>query len=202
VSNYNRNSAAAAASAQAQLNAAAGFGASPAQALYISPANSRYIATGGYVQGEWWITGEEKAQSYDLKDKSGVTFNQLKIKDPFSKGGWGAWGLVGRWSALNLNNGPYQGAMFYNAMLANTLAANNTAQGYLTQNAIANSGIYGGYQQNVTAGVNWYPDTGVAFQFNATHVLALKSPLNWNPQSSYESGSHPTFLEMRAKVYF
>lgn len=70
------------------------------------------------------------------------------------------------------------------------------------QNVIANSGVYGGYQQNVTAGINWYPDNGFAFQFNATHVLSLKSPLNWNPQSSYEGGSHPTFLEMRAKVYF
>lgn len=62
---------------------------------------------------------------------------------------------------------------------------------------------HGGYQQNVTAGINWYPDNGFAFQFNATHVMSLKSPLNWNPQSSYYEGdSHPTFLEMRAKVYF
>jgi phosphate-selective porin OprO/OprP len=203
VANYNRNSAAAAEFAQAQLGVtSSGALNSPAQGLYLSPANSRYVASGGYVQGEWWITGEEKSQSYDLKDKNGVTFNQLKIKDPFSKGGWGAWGLVGRWSVLNLNNGPYSGGNLYNALLLNTLYANNTQTGYLVQNAIANSGIYGGYQQNITGGVNWYPDNGVAFQFNATHVMSLKSPLNWNPQSSYESGSHPTFLEMRAKVYF
>jgi phosphate-selective porin OprO/OprP len=203
VANYNRNSAAAAEFAQAQLGVtSSGALNSPANGLYISPANSRYVASGGYVQGEWWITGEEKAQSYDLKDKNGVTFGQLKIKDPFSKGGWGAWGLVGRWSVINLNNGPYSGGNLYNAMLVNTIYANNTQSGYLVQNAIANSGIYGGYQQNVTGGVNWYPDNGVAFQFNATHVLSLKSPLNWNPQASYESGSNPTFLEMRAKVYF
>ena len=54
----------------------------------------------------------------------------------------------------------------------------------------------------LTAGINWYPDNGVAFQFNATHVMSLKSPLNWNPQSTYEGGSHPTFLEGRVKVYF
>ena len=70
------------------------------------------------------------------------------------------------------------------------------------QNMIANSGVYGGYQQNITGGLNWYPDNGVAFQFNATHVMALKSPLNWNPQATYESGYHPTMLEMRTKVYF
>lgn len=211
MANYNRNTSAAQQFALAQLNQLGA--ASPTQGLFLSPGNSNYVASGGYVQGEWWITGEEKAQSYDLKDKNGVTFGQLKIKDPFSRGGWGAWGLVGRWSVLNLNNGPYQGASLYN----NLLVANNAfglfggplpgtpaqiANATLLQNVIANSGVYGGYQQNVTAGINWYPDNGFAFQFNATHVMSLKSPLNWNPQSSYEGGSHPTFLEMRAKVYF
>ncbi|MGJ0426713.1 porin [Methylocystis sp.] len=210
LANYNRNTFAAQQFALAQLSQQGV--SSPSQGLYLSPGNSRYVASGGYVQGEWWITGEEKAQSYDLKDKNGVTFGQLKIKEPFSKGGWGAWGLVGRWSVLNLNNGPYQGASLYN----NLLVANNgfglfgalpgtpaqIANATLLQNAFANSGVYGGYQQNVTAGINWYPDNGVAFQFNATRVMSLKSPLNWNPQSSYEGGSHPTFLEMRAKVYF
>ncbi|WP_363347650.1 porin [Methylocystis echinoides] len=210
LANYNRNTFAAAEFAQAQLTQLGA--ASPAQGIYLSPGNSRYIASGGYVQGEWWITGEEKSRSYDLKDKNGVTFGQLKIKNPFSMGGWGAWGLVGRWSVLNLNNGPFSGGNINNALFV----ANNgfglfgplpgtpaqIANATLLQNAIANSGIYGGYQQNITAGVNWYPDNGVAFQFNATHVLSLKSPLNWNPQSSYEGGSHPTFLEMRAKVYF
>ena len=65
----------------------------PTQGVFISPGNSRYIASGGYVQGEWWITGEEKSQSYDMKDKNGVAFGQLKIKDPFSKGGWAPGGL-------------------------------------------------------------------------------------------------------------
>ncbi|MGJ0509666.1 MAG: OprO/OprP family phosphate-selective porin [Methylocystis sp.] len=210
LANYNRNSAAAATFAQVQL----GPNATQAQGIYLSPGNSRYVASGGYVQGEWWITGEEKAQSYDMKDKNGVTFGQLKIKDPFSKGGWGAWGLVGRWSVLNLNNGPFSGGNINNALAyANNafglfngpIATGGSAQGanaILLANAIGNSGIYGGYQQNVTAGINWYPDAGVAFQFNATHVLSLKSPLNWNPQSTYEGGSHPTFLEGRVKVYF
>jgi phosphate-selective porin OprO/OprP len=213
VANYNRNSSAAAGFAQAQLGVKSddATGAwslrTPAEGLYLSPANARYVASGGYIQGEWWITGEEKSQSYDMKDKNGVTFGQLKIKEPFSMGGWGAWGLVGRWSVLNLNNGPFQGATLNNLLLAagqvpNKATAEQISQAYLTQNAIANSGIYGGYQANVTGGVNWYPDNGVAFQFNATHVLNLKSPLNANPLAAYESGSHPTFLEMRAKVYF
>ena len=89
-----------------------------------------------------------------------------------------------------------------NMLQAATLNSGSVANGVPLQNMIANSGIYGGYQQNVTGGINWYPDNGIAFQFNATHVMALKSPLNWNPQATYESGYHPTMLEMRTKVYF
>lgn len=214
LANYNRNAFAAEQHAQAQL--AAQGATSPTQALFLSPANARYVASGGYVQGEWWITGEEKAQSYNFADKNsaGPYFGQLKIKSPFSKGGWGAWGLLARWSVLNLNNGPFSGGNINNALayannafglfqgpVAN-MTPSQTASSILVTNAIANSGIYGGYQQNLTAGLNWYPESGVDFQFNATHVLSLKSPLNWNPQSSYEGGSHPTFLEGRVKVYF
>jgi len=199
-SNYNRNPYQAAQMAvwQGANGTQAGYGGLP----YISPANSRYMMQGGYVMGEWWITGEEKAQSYDQTSKNGTEFAQLKIKDKFSDGGWGAWGLVGRWSVLNLNNGPFQGATMPNLLQVATLNSGSVANGVPLQNLIANSGIYGGAQQNVTAGINWYPDNGIAFQFNATHVMALKSPLNWNNLSTYESGYHPTMLEMRTKVYF
>ena len=209
----NRNPFAAQEYAYAQISGANLGGTTWGSAPFISPANSKYVQTGGYVQGEWWITGEEKAQSYDQTDKNGANLAQLKIKDKFSDGGWGAWGLVGRWSVLNLNNGPYQGGkLFQNLQMANqanvlagttgTQSVVSSAYLYGLQNQIANSGVYGGYQQNMTAGLNWYPDNGVAFQFNATHVMALKSPLNWAPMASYESGYHPTLIELRTKVYF
>lgn len=214
LANYNRNSFAAEQHAQAQL--AAQGATSPSQAFFLSPANSRYVTSGGYVQGEWWITGEEKSQSYSFNDKNagGPSFVQLKIKNPFSKGGWGAWGLVARWSVLNLNNGPFSGGNINNALAyannafgmfqgpVGSMTPAQVANSILLTNTIANSGVYGGYQQNVTAGVNWYPDNGVAFQLNAVHVMSLKSPLNWNPLSTYEGGSHPTFIELRSKVYF
>ena len=202
LSNTNRNPYAAQLYAYEQ-GATSGFGSS----TFISPANSKFVQQGGYVQGEWWITGEEKSQSYDQTDKNGVSFAQLKIKDKFSDGGWGAWGLVGRWSTINLNNGPYQGGVMYQMLqLANQgtgwSASSPNKNLVAQQNLIANSGIYGGAQQNITGGINWYPDNGIAFQFNATHVMSLKSPLNWNQQATYESGYHPTLLEMRTKVYF
>jgi phosphate-selective porin OprO and OprP len=203
LANYNRNSTATAQFAQQQL-AAQGAGVTPETGYYLSPGSSHYVTSGGYLQGEWWITGEEKSQAYKLNDKnsSGAVFDVLKIKNPFSKGGWGAWGLVGRWSVINLNNGPLSGGNINNAIYSVNNTGLPAGQATLLTNAIANSGIYGGYQQNVTAGLNWYPDNGVAFQLNATHVMSLKSPVNWNPQAAYEGGTHPTFIELRTKVFF
>ena len=43
---------------------------------------------------------------------------------------------------------------------------------------------------------------GVAFQANATRVMNVSAPLNWNNLTSYSSGSHPTLFEVRTKVYF
>ena len=200
LSNYNRNTWAA---QQYALSQGAGNGSN----LFLSPAQSRYVAQGWYVQGEWWITGEEKAQSYDQTDKNGVSFAQLKIKDKFSDGGWGAWGLVGRFSSLNLNNGPFQGQNLYNQLLLTNIypngsAASNPLANVRSMNYFANSGIYGGSQQNATIGLNWYPDNGIAFQANVTRVMNVKAPLNGNAWQSYYSGSHPTLFEMRTKIYF
>ena len=114
-------------------------------------------------------------------------------------------------SALNLNNGPYSGGGLYNMLtLASFCPNGNCASnpfigagknaGALT--AVANSGVYGGAQTNATVGVNWYPDNGVAFQANATRVMNVSAPLNWNNLTSYSSGSHPTLFEVRTKVYF
>ena len=207
---YNRNSNQVAQAALAQQSSLGGGGAG--NGLYLAPGNQNLFFSGYYVTGEWWITGEEKSQSYDRTDKNGANFAQLKIKDKFSDGGWGAWGLVGRLSALNLNNGPYSGGGLYNMLTLASfcpngqcssnpfLGTNGKNAGALT--AVANSGVYGGAQTNATVGVNWYPDNGIAFQANATRVMNVSAPLNWNNLTSYSSGSHPTLFEVRTKVYF
>ena len=206
---YNRDSFQVAQAALAQQTALGGGGAG--NGFYLAPANNNLFFSGYYVTGEWWITGEEKAQSYDRSDKNGANFAQLRIKDKFSDGGWGAWGLVGRLSALNLNNGPYSGGGLYNMLTLasfcpNGNCANNpfigAGRNASALTAIANSGVYGGAQTNATVGVNWYPDNGVAFQANATRVMNISAPLNWNNLTSYSSGSHPTLFEFRTKIYF
>jgi phosphate-selective porin OprO/OprP len=74
---------------------------------------------------------------------------------------------------------------------------------------IANAGINGGRQQNLTLGVNWYPDAGLAFQFNWTRVMNLVAPLNlYNGGplptllGANYTGVHPNLFEFRAKVYW
>lgn len=54
---------------------------------------------GGYVQGSWVITGENRAY------KDGA-FSRIKPKHSFSlkNGGWGAWEVATRWSTLDLND--------------------------------------------------------------------------------------------------
>ncbi|MBI1980191.1 MAG: carbohydrate porin [Methylocystis sp.] len=175
-----------------------------AQVPFTPGGRSAYF-DGYYVQGTYWITGEERAQAYDLHDKNGATFGQLKIKNPFSAGGWGAWGLAARFSSVDLNNGPYNGNTLYNLLAITTLVAPNP----FARTYIANAGINGGRQQDLTIGVNWYPDVGFAFQANWTRVMNVVAPLNLYNGGQFPAllganytGAHPNLFEMRAKVYW
>lgn len=164
----------------------------------LVPGGSTAYFDGYYVQGSWWLTGEEKASAYDVKDKAGASFNQLKIKNPLSAGGIGAWGLAARFSSVNLNSGPFQGSTLYNLLYATTFVAPNP----MARAIVANAGINGGRQQNITVGLNWYPDIGVALQANWTRVMDIAAPLNGNPAQAFYSGAHPNLFEVRAKVYW
>jgi phosphate-selective porin OprO/OprP len=64
---------------------------------------------GFYVYGSWFLSGESRAESYNVGDLNGARFEGPKIKNPVSKGGWGAWELAARYSQINLNDGGIQG---------------------------------------------------------------------------------------------
>lgn len=188
-------------------SAAAATGIIPVTGAQVpfNPGGRSAYFDGYYVQGTYWITGEERAQSYDIHDKNGATFGQLKIKNPLSAGGWGAWGLAARFSSVDLNNGPYNGNTLYNLLALTTLVTPNP----FARTYIANAGINGGRQQNLTLGVNWYPDVGFAFQFNWTQVMNIVAPLNLYNGGQFPvllganyTGAHPNLFEVRAKVYW
>jgi phosphate-selective porin OprO and OprP len=175
----------------------------------FAPGGSSAHFSGYYVYGHYWLTGDERATAYSTSDKAGANFFEPKIKNPVSAGGYGAFSLVGRYSAINLNSGPYSGTG-----LANMLALTNPTYapaGNLAYQTVLNAGIAGGRQENVTTGFDWYPDKGIHLQFNWTHVLHVSAPLNdYNivgsflpqRQGAYMNGAHPDLFEARAQVYW
>ncbi|MBM3652310.1 MAG: carbohydrate porin, partial [Alphaproteobacteria bacterium] len=173
----------------------------------FAPGGASQYFSGFYVYGQWYLTGEERAAAYDVTNKLGANFNQVPIKNPVSAGGFGAIGLAARYSALNLNSGPYSGSSLYNMLAYTTLIAPNPA----AASYIANAGVVGGRQQNVTLGLNWYPENGFHFQFNWVHVLQASAPFNDYAlyatgvparQGPYFNGAHPDLFEARAQVYW
>ncbi len=60
---------------------------------------------GFYVSGMWYLTGESRAAAYSTSPLNGAAFGEIKILNPVSKGGWGAWEVAARYSQINLNDG-------------------------------------------------------------------------------------------------
>ena len=155
---------------------------------YYAPGGSTYEASGYYVYGTWYLTGESRAAAYKVKALNPANFGQIKILNPVSQGGYGAWELALRYSELNLNNGPYQGTYFTNLI---ALAPSTAMRNY-----VANASVLGGREEDITAGLNWYPEAGFRVMANWTRVLDLSAP--WN--RAYLNNAHPSTVVLRAQV--
>ena len=117
--------------------------------------NSSLDYSSYYVFGSVFLTGELRAASYRGYDKdwnTPGTFHDVAIKNPLSKGGFGAWEFAARFSELNLQNGGVTG-----------FPATSTL---------------GGREENLTLALNWYPDRGIRFQANWTRAMQLVGPAN------------------------
>lgn len=103
---------------------------------------------GYYVEGLWFLTGEHR-----LYNSQTGAFDGPIVAHPFSLSdhGLGAWELGVRYSDMDLN---------YDAGAAGT---------YQT-----GASIRGGEEQNLTAGLNWYPNQIVRFMFDYQHVRILR----------------------------
>jgi phosphate-selective porin OprO/OprP len=144
-----------------------------ASALAYAAANGAGVnATGGtslnfsgyYLQGMWSLTGESRAESYNIGWFDSAAFGAIHILHPVSAGGIGAWQIGARFSELNLNSG----------------------------------GIQGGRQEDVTVGLNWYPERGVRLSANWIHVAHLSAPFN----RPYLNGINPDIFLMRSQFYW
>jgi phosphate-selective porin OprO/OprP len=154
----------------------------------FAPGGTSLDFNGYYAYGTWYLTGESRAESYNVANLNGATFEQIKIKNPVSAGGPGAWEVGLRFDTLNLNNGPYQGSYYQNLLALAPTAA--------THAAVANAGVIGGRESNMTAGLNWYPEKGFRLMADWTRVVQLSAP--WD--RAYLNGAHPNIFIMRAQV--
>ncbi|MFI4975771.1 MAG: porin [Caulobacterales bacterium] len=99
---------------------------------------------GYYAEGLWVITGE--ARKYNSQT---AAFDAPPVAHPFSwkDGTWGAWELGVRYADADLN---------YHAGAAGTAPAADS--------------IRGGEEQNISVGLNWWPNPVVRFMFDYEHV--------------------------------
>jgi phosphate-selective porin OprO and OprP len=142
-----------------------------------APGGSSINFNGFYAYATWYLTGESRAEAYKTYPEEYAapgTFGQIKILNPVSAGGWGAWELAARVSEINLNSG-----------------------GFLFLQALGTpSNIQGGRQSDFTLGLNWYPDKGIRFMANWVNVFQYSAPFNL-PNIN---GIHPNLFAIRAQV--
>ena len=155
----------------------------------FAPGGSSLNFYGYYVYGTLYLTGESRASAYQVTSLNPATFGPIDIKHPLSAGGVGAWELATRFSAVDLNNGPYSGNYYGNLLAA---AQDNAAASAI----VANSGVLGGREENMTLGLNWYPDPGFRVMANWTRVMHLTAP--WD--RPFLNNAHPNTILIRTQV--
>lgn len=99
---------------------------------------------GGYVEGGWVVNGAGRPYRISQPYGSEAAILQgVQVEDPqrISNGGWGVWELGLRYSALDLYN-------------RSSSAANR---------------VNGGSEQDITAGLNWYPDRNIRMMADYVH---------------------------------
>ena len=163
----------------------------------FSPGGASEYFSGFYLYTMWFLTGETKAAAYQVdSNTNGGGFARVPIKHPMSAGGFGAVALTARLSEVDLNSGPFQGT-YYNNLYALAPMGAITKLGFgLSKLAVYNSGVLGGRQEDMTIGLNWYPEPGIAVKANWTRVMDLTASYS----QPWTNGSHPNLFVVRTQV--
>ena len=110
---------------------------------------------GGYLEAGYFLTGETRGY------KNG-TWDRTKVLKPFSKGGKGAFQIVGRVDYLDLDTPKLHEAF-----------NNNFATGVF---AATNNYTRGGKQLGLQAGLTWIPEDYVRVLLNYSHAFVTGGP--------------------------
>jgi phosphate-selective porin OprO and OprP len=142
-----------------------------------APGGSTINFDGFYAYVTWYLTGESRAeayQSYPEDFNTPGTFRQIKILNPVSAGGWGAWEVAARVSEINLDDGSF----------------------LFLQPLGTRPNIQGGRQSDFTLSLVWCPETGIRVMANWIDVFQFSAPYN-RPDLN---GIHPQLFVLRAQV--
>lgn len=130
-------------------------------ALDLFPAASQVVPDGnpsfwgGYIEAGYFLTGETRGY------KNG-TWDRTKVLNPFSKGGAGAFQVIGRLDYLDLNTNKLHEA-FSNNFTNGTFAASNNY-------------TRGGKQLGLLAGLTWIPEDYMRVLLNYHHAFVTGGP--------------------------
>jgi phosphate-selective porin OprO/OprP len=176
------------------------FWAPAAKSFYpypFSPGGASEFFSGYYLYAMLFLTGETKAAAYQVdSNTNGGGFARVPIKNPMSAGGFGAVALTARLSEVDLNSGPFQGNTYNNLYALAPLGAYGAKNFGLSKLAVYNSGVLGGRQEDMTLGLNWYPEPGIAVKANWTRVMELTASYS----QPWTNGAHPNLFVVRTQV--
>jgi len=124
-----------------------------AQTVLVPDGNPSFW--GGYVEAGYFLTGETRGYKNGLWDRT-------KVLQPFSKGGWGAFQVIGRLDYLDLDSSKLHEA-FNNNFADGTFAASNNF-------------TRGGTQLGLLAGLTWIPEDYIRVLLNYSHSFIQGGP--------------------------
>lgn len=154
----------------------------------------RYGVEAAWVWGPWSLQGEYV----------GVDVNRATAGRPdLDFSGWyvyGSWFLTGESRAYDVEEGAFGGIKPKAVLGKGGLGAWEVALRYsaldLTDAAADPAGVVGGEEENLTVGLNWYPNANIRFMANYVHVLDLK-----RPGHGFDN-AEPAALQLRAQVHW
>lgn len=148
---------------------------------------------GGYIEAGYFITGETRGYKNGLWDRT-------KVLKPFSKGGMGAFQVIGRVDYLDLQNNKLKNGCTNNFLTGACVAPVTAAQ-------IATAQGRGGKQLGLLAGLTWIPEDYARVLLDYSHAFIEGGPFaaQVKPDSSKDVNKRKygnNTIQMRFQVDF